>query len=148
MGMLVKVLGSGCSKCHTTVGIIEFNNGAICSTHTTIASHGFFPGEMARLTIHGNKGSLDMDGFGDLHMTDREKGWRLVSTQPPVMADDPESAYKEGRMLAFRNQIQSFVDRVHGKPSQVSTGADGRAGLAICLAMLTSSRENRPVQLT
>lgn len=131
----------------TTVGILEFDNGSICSVHTTHASHGFFAGEMARLIINGSKGSLDMDGFGDLHMTDREKGWRRIATQPPVMADDPESAYKIGRMLAFNNQIQSFIDRVNGKPSEVATGADGRAGLAACLAMLTSNAENRIVTL-
>jgi predicted dehydrogenase len=131
----------------TTVGIFEFNNGAICSVHTTIASHGDYEGEMARLMICGSAGSLDMDGFGDLHMTDRQKGWRLVSTQPPVMADDPESAFKDGRMTAFRNQIQSFIDGIHGKPMDVATGADGRNGLAACLALLTSSRESRVVQL-
>ncbi|MSU47218.1 MAG: Gfo/Idh/MocA family oxidoreductase [Lacunisphaera sp.] len=131
----------------TTVGILEFDNGAICSVHTTQASHGFFAGEMARVIINGSKGSLDMDGFGDLHQTDREKGWRRISTQPPVMADDPESAYKIGRMLAFNNQIQSFIDRVNGKPSEVATGADGRAGLAACLGMLTSNAENRIVTL-
>jgi len=132
----------------TTVGIMEFNNGAVCSVHTTIASHGFFPGEMARLTIHGSKGSLDMDGFGDLRMTDRERGWRVISTQPPVMADDPESAYKIGRMLAFNNQIQSFIDGLNGKPTDVATGADGRAGLAACLSMLTSSKESRFVTVS
>ena len=131
----------------TTVGILEFDNGSVCSVHTTHASHGFFAGEMARLIINGSKGSLDMDGFGDLHLTDRDKGWRRIATQPPVMADDPESAYKIGRMLAFNNQIQSFIDRVNGKPSDVATGADGRAGLAACLAMLTSNAENRIVTL-
>ncbi|MBL9216543.1 MAG: Gfo/Idh/MocA family oxidoreductase [Opitutaceae bacterium] len=132
----------------TTVGIMEFSNGAICSTHTTIASHGDFHGEMARLVILGSKASLNMDGFGDLHVTDREQGWRLLSTQPPVMADDPESAFKIGRMKAFNDQIASFVDRIHGRPSDVATGADGRAGLAICLGMMTSSRDGRFVNLT
>ncbi|HRI80867.1 MAG TPA: Gfo/Idh/MocA family oxidoreductase [Opitutaceae bacterium] len=131
----------------TTVGIMEYSNGAICSVHTTIASHGDFNGEMARLMICGDRGSVNMDGFGDMHLTDREQGWRLVSTQPPVMADDPESAYKIGRMLAFQNQIQSFIDGIHGKPSHVATGADGRAGLAACLAMLTSSQSGRVIDL-
>ncbi|MEO6004844.1 MAG: Gfo/Idh/MocA family oxidoreductase [Opitutus sp.] len=132
----------------TTVGIMEFSNGAVCSVNTTIASHGDYHGEMARLSVVGSKGSLDMDGFGKLHMTDREKGWRLIATQPPVMADDPESAFKIGRMEAFNNQIQAFIDRIHGKPSAVATGDDGRAGLAICLAMLTSSQERRLVELS
>ncbi len=131
----------------TTTGIIEFSNGAICSTHTTIASHGFYAGEMARLCINGSSGSLDMDGFGDLHRTDREKGWRLVSTQPPVMADDPESAFKDGRMHAFREQIRGFVDAIRGKPNDVATGHDGRMGLAACLAMMTSSASGRVVDV-
>jgi predicted dehydrogenase len=103
---------------------------------------------MAHLTIVGSAGSLDMDGFGDLHLTDRAKGWRLVATQPPVMADDPESAFKEGRMRAFYNQIQSFMDAIHGKPAELGTGRDGRQGLAACLALMASSEQGRFVDLT
>ena len=131
----------------STVGVMEFSNGAICSVNTTIASHGDYHGEMAHLSIVGSKGSLDMDAFGAMHLTDREKGWRLISTQPPVMADDPESAFKIGRMQAFNNQIQAFVDRINGKLSEVATGHDGRTGLAICLSMMTSSKEQRFVSL-
>lgn len=132
----------------TTVGIIEFSNGAICSVNTTVAAHGEYQGEMARLSVNGSKGSLDIDAFGAMHMTDREKGWRLVSTQPVVAPDDPEAAFKEGRMRAYYDQIQSFMDGIQGKPMRGATGADGRAGLATCLAMLTSSRENSLVQIT
>ena len=129
----------------TTVGIFETADGAVCSVQTTQASHGDFHGEMAHLQIIGSKGSLDMDGFGKLHQTDREHGWRFVSEQPPVMADDPESAYKIGRMLAFNNQIAGFIDLVHGKPSDIATGEDGRAGLSASLSLMTSSAEGRIV---
>lgn len=131
----------------TTVGIFETSGGAVCTVHTTQASHGEFHGEMAHLQIIGSKGSLDMDGFGKLHQTDREQGWRLVAEQPPVMADDPESAYKIGRMLAFNNQIAGFIDYVQGKPSDIATGEDGRAGLAASLALMTSSAEGRVVDV-
>ena len=131
----------------TTVGIIEFSNGAICSVHTTQASHGDYHGEMARLSIIGSKGSLDIDAFGAMHQTDRENGWRLVSTQPSVAPDDPEHAFKEGRMRAYYEQIQSLIDGIHGQPMRGATGRDGREGLATCLAMLTSSREQRIVSL-
>lgn len=131
----------------TTVGLIEFSNGAICSVHTTMASSGFYAGEMARLSIVGSAGSLDIDAFGDMYLTDREKGWRKVSTQPPVNPDDPDAAFKEGRMRAFYDQIQSFIDGIHGQPMEVATGADGRAGLATCLGMLTSNKENRIVEI-
>lgn len=131
----------------TTVGILEAADGAVCTVHLTTASHGDYHGEMARLCIIGSKGSLDMDGFGKLHRTDREHGWRLIAEQPPVMADDPESAYKTGRMLAFRNQIGGFLDLIHDQPSDVATGADGRAGIAVSLALMTSSAESRLVSL-
>ena len=132
----------------TTVGIVEFSNGAICSVNTTQASHGDYHGEMARLSLVGSKGSLDIDAFGAMHQTDREKGWRLVSTQPSVAPDDPEQAFKEGRMRAYYDQIQSLIDGIHGRPMRGATGKDGRDGLAVCIAMLTSSREKRIVTLT
>ncbi|HRI80869.1 MAG TPA: Gfo/Idh/MocA family oxidoreductase [Opitutaceae bacterium] len=129
----------------TTVGIMEFSNGAVCSVHTTTAAHGEFPGEMARLQLIGSAGSLDLDTFGDLHLTDRARGWRLVTTQPPVLPDDPDEAFKGGRMQAFRDQLRSFIDGIHGGPMRTASGADGRAGVTACLAMLASSQQNRAV---
>jgi hypothetical protein len=51
-------------------------------------------------------------------------------------------------MKAYREQIQSFIDGIHGKPMEAGSGADGRAGLAACLAMLTSTRERRLIDLS
>jgi predicted dehydrogenase len=132
----------------TTVGIMEFSNGAIGSAHTTIAASGPYPREGTRLSIVGSSGIIDMDAFGDMFLSDRQGGWRLVSNQPPVPFDDPEKAFTEvGRMRAFYDQMQSFVDGINGKPMRAGTGADGRAGVAVCLAMMQSSRENRFVNL-
>jgi len=131
----------------TTVGILEFTNGAICSVHTTQASHGDFEGEMAHVQIIGSAGSLDMDGFGALHLTDRKLGWRLVCAQPPVRPDDPNAAFGDGRMHAFRQQIRGFVDAIHDRPNDVATGQDGRTGLATCLALLKSSNEGKFIEL-
>ena len=132
----------------TTVGIMEYTNGAICSVHVTKASDGEYKGEMARLGIVGSKGNLEMDGFGDLYLSDRAKGWRLVSTQPPVNPDDPDAAFKEGRMLAFRNQVGAFMDTINGKSAAIGTGFDGRQGLAACLGLMKSSSEGRFVDLS
>lgn len=132
----------------TTVGIMEYTNGAICTVHITKASDAVYKGEMARLSIVGSKGNLEMDGFGDLYYSDRAQGWRLVSTQPPVNPDDPDAAFKEGRMLAFRNQVKAFIDTIHGQSTPLATGRDGRQGLAACLALIKSSAENRFVDLS
>jgi hypothetical protein len=129
----------------TTVGIMELSNGSICSVHTTTAAHGEFPGEMARLIIHGSAGSLDIDTFGKMHRTDRAKGWRLETEQTPVRPDDPEAAFKSGRMQAFYDQIQSFIDGIHGQPMRVANGHDGRQGVTACLAMLASSQKSQAI---
>jgi predicted dehydrogenase len=132
----------------TTVGIMEFSNGAIASVHTTIAASVPYPREGTRLSIVGSAGLIDMDTFGDMFLSDRQGGWRLVSNQPPVPFDDPEKAFTEvGRMQAFYDQMQSFVDGIQGKPMRAGNGADGRAGVAVCLAMLQSSTEGRFVKL-
>ena len=90
-----------------------------------------------------------MDAFGDMHFSDRKGGWRLISTQPPVPFDNPEKAFTEAaRMQAFYDQMQSFIDGIHGKPMVAGSGADGRAGVAVSLAIMESSRTNQFVSLT
>ena len=133
----------------TTVGILEFSNGAICSLNTTTAAAAPYPREETRLSIVGSSGLIDLNTFGEMHLSDRQGGWRLVSTQPPVPYDDPDKAFTHpGRMQAFYDQMQAFVDRIHGRPAIIGTGADGRAGVAVSLGLMTSSREGRLVEIT
>ncbi|MCX6033065.1 MAG: Gfo/Idh/MocA family oxidoreductase [Chloroflexi bacterium] len=130
----------------STVGLIEFSNGSICSLNVTNAATGPYPGEEARLSMIGSAGILDLNAFGDLHLSDRAGGWRVVSSQPPVPFADPDAAFTAvERMQAFYDQMQSFVDGIQGKPMRAGTGADGRAAVAVCLALLASSREHRLV---
>jgi UDP-N-acetyl-2-amino-2-deoxyglucuronate dehydrogenase len=132
----------------TDVGVIEFTNGAVCSVHTTMAGHAAFPGEEAHLGIVGSEGILNLDAFGQMHLSDRRGGWRLVSTQPRVPFDQPDAAFTDlGRMQAFIDQMQSFIDGIQGKPMQAATGADGRAGVAACLGLLESSKAGAFVRL-
>ncbi len=133
----------------STVGVIELSNGSICSVNVTIAAPGPYPGEEARLAIVGSAGILDLNAYGDLHLSDRAGGWRTISTQPAVPFADPEAAFVAAeRMQAFQDQMASFVDGINGKPMRAGTGADGRAGVAVCLALRASSRERRLVSLS
>jgi predicted dehydrogenase len=133
----------------STVGVIELSNGAIGSLNVTNAAVGPYPGEEARLSMVGTAGIIDLNAFGDLHLSDRAGGWRVVSSQPPVPFADPEAAFTAvERMQAYQDQMQSFVDGVHGKPIRLGSAADGRAGVAVSLALLASSRDHRLVELT
>lgn len=133
----------------TTVGLMELSNGATVSVHTTLAANAPHPREAARLNIVGSIGLIDMDMFGEMHFSDKQDGWRLVSTQPPVPFANPADAYTNvGRMQAYYDQIQSFIDGIHGKPMLAGSGVDGRAGVAACLAIMESSRDGRFVSVT
>jgi predicted dehydrogenase len=133
----------------TTVGVLEFSDGAVCSVHCTNAAAGPYPREGARLSIIGSAGLIDMDAFGDTFLSDKQGGWRHVSTQPAVPFDDPEKAFTTvGRMQAFYDQMQSFVDGINGKPMVAGNGPDGRAGVVVSLALMQASAENRVISLT
>jgi predicted dehydrogenase len=129
------------------VGIMELSNGAICSVNTTCALAGPYPRERARLSIVGSEGSIDLDPIGELRLSNRKDGWKLISTQPELGFDDPERAFKEPRMLAYYAQMQSFIDGIHGKPMVAGNGKDGREAVAVCLAMLQSTKERRMIDL-
>jgi len=132
---------------HSDVAIMEMSNGAICSINTTCAVAGPFPGHHGRMSVIGSAGSIEMDPTGDLHLSTRAEGWRLISTQPELGFDDPEMAYREPRMIAWIAQMQSFIDGIEGKPMAAGNGWDGRQAVAACLAMMTSTRERRLIDL-
>jgi predicted dehydrogenase len=142
-----RVFLPGHSSDDADVAIMELTNGAICSLHLSSVLVGPYPREMARLSILGSEGSIDLDAFGEMHLSDRRNGWRLVSTQPYLGVNDPELAYRPPRMLAYYGQIQSLLDGIDGKPMSGGQGIDGRKGLEVCAAMLTSTVENRVIRL-
>lgn len=131
----------------TTMALMELSNGVICSLFSSRAlSAPSFPGEDFRIRIMGSTGLLDLDAYRDLNISD-EKGWRKVSSQPVVGHEGANTAFGDIRMQAYTDQIASFMDVIHGKPDVVGSAHDGRAGVAGCIAMLTSSAERRWVDL-
>ncbi len=131
----------------TTMGMLEFSSGAICSLFSSRALPApSFPGEDFRFRITGSTGLLDLDPYGELRLSD-EAGWRVVSQQPPVKHEGADTAFADVRMQAYRDQMAAFIDMIHGRPSRVGNGADGRAGVEACLAMMESSRQKGWVHL-
>jgi len=123
----------------TTMGLLEFSNGTICSLFSSRAlPAASFPGEDFRFRITGSTGLLDLDPYGELRQSD-EKGWRVVCQQPPVKHEAADAAFGDVRMQAYCDQLSAFMAAIEGTPSTVGTGADGLAGVAACLAMLESS---------
>jgi predicted dehydrogenase len=131
----------------TTLALLEFSNGSLLSLFSSNAlPTPEFPGDNFRFRVMGSEGLIDLDPYGELRIEDKS-GWRLASTQPAVGHENAETAFGPVRMQAYWDQLQSFIDAIAGKPLTGASGADGRAGIAACLAMLTSSRERRWVSL-
>jgi predicted dehydrogenase len=101
-----------------------------------------FPGEDFRFRITGTTGLIDLDPYGELRLAD-EKGWRVISQQPTVGHEGANSAYGDVRMQAYCDQLTAFINAIEGRPSEAGTGADGRAGVQACVAMLESSAKKQ-----
>ena len=131
----------------TTMAMIEMSNGTLFSL---LSSNAFpthpFPDEDFRFRIMGTTGLMDLNPYKELRVTDEKGEWKVASFQPPVGATAASSAFGDVRMAAYVKQVQAFLDGIAGKPMACGNGKDGRAGIAACEAMLTSSREHRWVQ--
>jgi hypothetical protein len=125
---------------------MELTDGSLCSVNVTAALPMPYPGEFTRMRIIGSAGILDFDHFGELRISD-EKGWRLVCTQPTIHYAHPEEAFKGARMKSFIDQMQSFIDGIHGRAMQTGSGIDGRAGIAASLGMIEASQQRRLINL-
>jgi predicted dehydrogenase len=124
----------------TTMGLLEFSNGAICSLFSSRALPApSFPGEDFRFRITGSTGLIDLDPYNEVRISD-EKGWRVVAQQPPVKHEGADTAFADVRMQAYCDQMNAFIAAINGQPSEVGTGADGRAGVAAAIAMIESSK--------
>ncbi len=136
----------------TTLALAEFSNGMIASLFSSRALPApSFPGETFRCRMVGSAGLLDLDPFNELRIAD-ERGWKLVAKQPAVGHESADTAFADSRMQAYRDQLASFIAAIRGESapantSDVGTGADGRAAVVACHAILTSSQERRWVDL-
>ncbi len=136
----------------TTMALAEFSNGVITSIYSSRALPApIFPGEAFRCRMVGSTGLIDLDPFDELRMADQQ-GWRLVRKQPPVGHESADTAFGEGRMQAYRDQMLAFITAIRGEPAtpemiSVGTGSDGRVAVAVCHAMLMSSQQRRWVDL-
>jgi len=102
------------------------------------------PDSLHRYVVVGERGILDIDGYGKL-LLGRDDTWELVWEQPPI--DYINRPLDPVRLEAFYVQTQAFVDDVlDGRPATVS-GEEGRAAVAQVEAAWESSRTGQAVEL-
>lgn len=131
----------------STMAIIRWQNSAM----TNVWSSGDLkpPGFRAtafRSLVVGERGLMDIDGYGALKISVDAKPWETVFQQPPIDWRG-EGMFLEVRMSSFNAQNQEFVNAILEGRAPAITAEDGRKAVAIALAIYRSAAEHRVIQL-
>jgi len=142
----VKAFGDCAWPAPTAMAQVEFQNGILA--HTWMSFELPKPGlanSAFRALVVGEKGMLDIDGYGKLSAALDGKDWELVWEQPTI--DYVNKPLAPERLEAFYSQVQDFVDSVRlGRPPTV-TGDDGRAAVELIDACRRSSATAQAVAI-
>jgi myo-inositol 2-dehydrogenase/D-chiro-inositol 1-dehydrogenase len=130
----------------TAMAQVEFQNGVLARTWMSfelpqpgVANSAF------RALVVGDKGMLDIDGYGKLSGALDGKEWQLIWEQPPI--DYMNRPLAPERLEAFYTQVQDFIDSVLLQRPPAVTGEDGRAAIALIDACRRSSATGEAVSL-
>jgi myo-inositol 2-dehydrogenase/D-chiro-inositol 1-dehydrogenase len=124
---------------------LVFDNGITAQQWTSFEFHAKeMTDSQHRYIVSGEKGVLDIDGYGRLYLG-TDTGHELIWEQPPI--DFVNRPMEPSRLEAFYTQIQAFVDDIlDARPPTVS-GEDGRAAVAVVEAAWQSSQSGQTVEL-
>ncbi len=131
----------------STMAIIRWQNSTISSVWSSgdLKTPGF-PATAFRSLVVGEKGMLDVDGYGALRLSVDSKPWETLFQQPPIDWRG-EGMFAEARMGSFNAQNQEFVQSILEGRKPAITAEDGRKAVAIALAIYKSAEEHEVIQL-
>jgi len=134
---------------NTTMALWTFADGTMASfwSSSVLPAPGFDDQDF-KFRLMGDKGIIDASPFGEIRLA-RDGKWESVYEQPPVPLEDPDQAFvSPARIQAYSDQIQAFVDRIHGRDSLCGTAADGRHAVAAIVGMLDSATRGQVVSVS
>jgi predicted dehydrogenase len=126
---------------------VEFANGVLA--HSWMSFELPKPGlanSAFRALIIGEKGMLDIDGYGKLQAALDGKPWELLWEQPTI--DYINKPLAPERLEAFYTQVQDFIDSVRHRRRPAVTGEDGRLAVDLIDAVRLSSATGNAVEVT
>lgn len=130
----------------TAMAQVDFNSGVLASTWMSFElPQPSVENSQFRARVVGERGMLDIDGYGKLHAALDGEPWQLVWEQPTI--DYIHKPLAPERLEAFYTQVQDFVDSVRDKRPPAVTGADGRAAIELIDAARRASSTGQAVQL-
>ena len=125
------------------LALLTFENSAMGVIE---GSTSIYPGFPERLEIHGEKGTVVLEG-GKIKTWEiqgvKQKPDELESAEKTGGASDPMAISIEGHLA----QYQDFIDAIHEDREPLVNGIEGRKALEIVLAIYRSSQEGKPIHL-
>jgi len=125
------------------LALLTFESGAMGIIE---GSTSIYPGFPERLEIHGEKGTVILEG-GNI------KTW-AIHGEPAIGPSDPSTSKKSGAadpmaigIAGHLAQYRDFIDAIVNDREPLVNGMEGRKALEIVLAIYQSSREKRVVYL-
>jgi predicted dehydrogenase len=103
------------------------------------------PDTAHRYIVAGERGILDIDGYGKLRLGWGDS-WETVWEQPPI--DYINRPFEPARLEAFYTQTQTFVDDILDRRRPAVSGEEGRAAVAMVEAAWRSSQTGQAVELS
>jgi UDP-N-acetyl-2-amino-2-deoxyglucuronate dehydrogenase len=149
MGPVKAVYGKVATSTHQIEGedlglaLLTFENGAMGIIE---GSTSIYPGFPERLEIHGEKGSVILEGG-------RIKTWGIQGVKPKpkeLLADEKSGGASDPMAISFEGhlaQYLDFIDAIEYDREPLISGIEGRKSLEIVIAIYQSSKEGRSVQL-
>ena len=145
-GFTERLLHMGIEAEDTAAAVLKFKNGAIGVIE---GSTSLYPGFSRRIEIHGEKGSVILDGnditVWKLHETgeEEEELSRLSEKDSSNASSDPLALDVAGH----RRQLQDLVEALQENREPAISGREGLRALEIILAIYQSAREKRLVEV-
>lgn len=117
--------------------LLKFHKGTAATFWCTFeAPKPGLPASGFRSRIVGEKGLLDVDGFG-ITQVGRGDSWEVLFEQPKF--DFRAEPFSPVRMAAYGKQDQEFINSIREQRRPEVTGEDGRAAVEMALAAYQSS---------
>jgi len=122
------------------VAVIEFINGAVGVIEGSTAIQ---PGFKERIEIHGQKGSIILEG-GNI------KEWKVEGCKEEDYVDEQKVSYGSTRSPVISHvnhqaQLQEIIDSIRNNKEPLVNGEEGLRSLQIVLGIYESSRKKRPI---
>ncbi len=129
----------------STMATIRWRNGVLSNVWSSVEMiPPGFPNSSFRSLVVGEKGLLDVDGYGKLRILENSQNWKTLFIQPPIDWRG-NGMFSVERLGSFSMQNQQFVESIINNSEPSVTGYDGMRAVAIALDIYRAADTNTTI---